>query len=348
METPAGSGGWQWRAPLGLVRRRLARHEALFWWLHSAYVLVLGAGIMWLGGRNFSWLRYSGFYLLAIWILSVFLAEVIHVREGAWWRRARVLVNYVNKNLYQQLLFFILPIYAGSTTLASGNLAFLIMLGASAVLSTMDMVYDRFVSVRRPLSAWFFAFNVFAVVNVALPVLFGVSTHQSLRISALAATFGFATIAWRLRRLGRGRAWINIVAGAAVVFGLSEVIRPFVPPAPLRLTSTEFGSGLDRAGLRIAGKMPALASGFEGRIFVVTALRAPLGLSDRVEMRWYRGARLLWSSAPHAVSGGRREGFRLWSALTLLRAAGAGAVRLDVVTEGGQLIGRAVLPEQGR
>jgi len=85
------------------------------------------------------------------------------------WARARFLVNYVNKNLYQQLLFFILPIYAGSTTWSSRNVLFLIVLAVSAVLSTLDVVYDRVLSARRVLAAWFFAFNAFAVVSVALP-----------------------------------------------------------------------------------------------------------------------------------------------------------------------------------
>ena len=344
METPAGSGGWRWWTPLAPLRRGIARHETLLWWLHSLYVLALGTGIMWLGGRNFSWLRYSGFYILVIWVSSVFLADVVHSREGVWWNRARLVVNYVNKNLYQQLLFFILPIYAGSATLRSGNILFVIVLGASAVLSTFDIVYDRFVSMRRTLSAWFFAFNVFAVVNVALPVLFGISTHRALRAGTLAAVVGFVSIAWRLSHLRHGRAWIGIVAGAALLVLTTESIRPFVPPAPLRLTSTDFGLGLDARTLRVTDAVHALPPRFEGRIFFVTAVRAPLGLKDRVELRWYRGSRLVSASAPHDIAGGRREGFRLWGALVVRPGAGEGPLRLDVVTEAGQLVGRATIP----
>ena len=330
--------------PLAPLRRGVARHQTLLWWLHSAYVLALGTVVMWLGGRNFSWLRYSGFYILVIWILSVFLAEVVQDREGRWWGRVRLAVNYVNKNLYQQLLFFILPIYAGSATFRSRNVLFVIVLAASAVLSTIDIVYDRFVSMRRTLSAWFFAFNVFAVVNVALPVLFGISTHRALAAGTLAAVAGFVTIAWRLSRLRQGRAWAGIVAGAALVVWATGSMRPFVPPAPLRLISTQFGSGLDRATLQVTGTVDALPPGFEGRIFVVTALRAPLGLKDRVELRWYRGPRRVSASAAHDITGGRREGFRLWTALAIRPGDGEGPLRIDVVTEAGQLVGQATLP----
>ena len=330
-------------APLGPLRARLARHAALFWWVHSAYVLALGAGIMWLGARNYAWLRYSAFYLLAIWALSLFLANIVQSRAGAWWQRTRFLVNYVNKNLYQQLLFFILPIYAASTTWRSRNIVFLAVLAASAVLSTLDIVYDRVLSARRVLSAWFFAFNAFAVVTVALPVTFGTSARLSARAGALAAVLGFATLAWRLWRLGRPLAWAGGAAGALLVFAVADVARPIVPPAPLRLTATVFGSEMDRPTLRITRPLASLPGGTIGRVYAVTALRAPLGLRDRVELRWYRDAVLASASAAHAVSGGRREGFRLWSAIDLARVAGARVLRLDVVTEGGQLVGRAEL-----
>jgi Family of unknown function (DUF5924) len=336
-------GGRRRRAPFGPLRRRLARHEALLWWLHSAYVLALGAGLVWLGARNFSWLRYSGFYLLAIWLLSLFLSNIVLPRDGAWWGRARVLVNYVNKNLYQQLLFFILPIYAGSTTWRSRNVVFLAALALSAVLSTMDLVYDRVLAARRALAAWFFAFNVFAVVGVALPVMFGIGAQRSARLATLAAAGGFVTLAWRLHRLRHATAWAGVVAGAALIVAVGEVGRPLVPPAPLRVMSTAFGSGLDRDTLTISGPLASLPPGFRGRLYAVTAVRAPLGLHDRVELRWYADSTLVSTSSRYTVSGGRREGYRLWGAVDLARTAQPRVLRLDVVTEGGQLVGRAEL-----
>jgi hypothetical protein len=331
------------RRPLGPLRARLARHEALLWWLHSAYVLALGTGVMWLGARNYGWLRYSALYLLAIWVLSLFLANVVQRRAGAWWGRARFLVNYVNKNLYQQLLFFILPIYAASTTWSSRNVLFLMVLAVSALLSTLDIVYDRVLSARRLLAAWFFAFNAFAVVSVALPVTFGVSAHQATRAGALAAVVGFMTLAWRLWRIGQPLAWAGVAAGALGVFLVAELARPLVPPAPLRLTSTAFGTGIERPALQVTGALTVLPAAVGGRLYAVTALRAPLGLHDRVELRWYRDSALVAASGDHTVSGGRREGFRLWGAIDLARIAGAQVLRLEVVTDGGQLVGRAEL-----
>ena len=325
------------------MRAFVARHETLLWWLHSLYVLGLGAVVMWLGARNYVWLRYSAYYLVVIWTSSLFLAEVVNRRDGAWTGRIRLAVNYINKNCYQQLLFFILPIYAGSTTALSGNMVFVIVLAISAVLSTLDLVYDRVLAARRMLAASFFAFNVFAVVNVALPVLAGLSNQHALRVAAVAAVTGFVSLAWRPARLGRRATWAGVAAGAVVVLVVADYARPFVPPAPLRLAGTEFGGGLDRRRFSITSPLTSVPASYAGRVYVLTALHAPLGLRDRVELRWYREGRFVWASSPHEIVGGRREGFRLWSSVVLAPPSGPGALRVDVVTAAGQLIGRASL-----
>jgi hypothetical protein len=335
--------GRRWWTPPARVRAFVARHETLLWWAHSLYVLGLGALVMWLGARNYAWLRYSAFYLLFIWTSSLFLAEVVTRRDGPWSGRIRLAVNYVNKNCYQQLLFFILPIYAGSTTVRSWNLVFVVVLGISAVLSTLDIVYDRVLSPRRTLAASFFAFNVFAVVNLALPVLFGLSNQRALRVAAFAAMAGFVTLATRVSALARRMTWAGITVGGVLVFIVADATRPLVPPAPLRLSGTEFGTGLDARRLGITGPRTSLPAGGGGRIFVATAVRAPLGLRDRVELRWYRDGRLLWASSPHEIVGGRAQGFRLWSSVVLPSQSSPGELRVDVVTAAGQLIGRATI-----
>jgi len=37
----------------------LQRHQDKLWWLHSGYALVFGIGIMWLGARNYNYLRVT-------------------------------------------------------------------------------------------------------------------------------------------------------------------------------------------------------------------------------------------------------------------------------------------------
>jgi hypothetical protein len=79
------------------------------------------------------------------------------------------------------------------------------------------------------------------------------------------------------------------------------------------------------------------------RLYVVTAISAPLGLRDRVRHVWSIDGERVLVSAPYEVTGGRENGYRLWTALTLEPAARPAIVQVDVETEGGQLIGRTRL-----
>ncbi|MDH3445717.1 MAG: DUF5924 family protein, partial [Deltaproteobacteria bacterium] len=177
------------RSKYGFVRW-FQRHQEKLWWAHSLYAFLLGIGIMWLGAREFTYLRVAVIHVCAIWLISLFLPKLIsHPRlPPRWAPRVRLLANYFSKNLYQQVLFFVLPIYYASATLSSGNFIFVALVGLSATLSTLDVIYDRYVSMLRSLTALFFAFNLFVLINVMLPVSWSLSNTLTTRISALAAS----------------------------------------------------------------------------------------------------------------------------------------------------------------
>src|SRR5262245_33963832 len=130
--------------PVFILKRWLRDHENKLWWIHSAYALLLGIAVMWLGARNHNYLRIAIFHIAFIWVSSLCLPRLIsHPRVSEQWAaRFRLLINYFNKNFYQQVLFFILPIYFASATLPSPNIVFVVLLGVSAVISTLDIVYD--------------------------------------------------------------------------------------------------------------------------------------------------------------------------------------------------------------
>ncbi len=323
----------------------MQQHEGLLWWCHSLYALALGIGFMWLGSRHHEFLRIAGFHILFIWTTSLLLARASVTERAAttWWRWARLAINYVNKNFYQQILFFILPIYYASATGWSSNMVFVGLLAVSAVLSTLDVVYDRHLSARPLLSAAFFAFNLFACVNLALPVLWSISNAASLRVATVTAVVAFVTIARRPSELARKATWIRALGGAFVVLVSVDLAKPLIPPAPLRLANTAFGLGIDCRSLQIAEPLDHLSPGWSGRVYAVTGLVAPLGLKDHVLLRWYRNDRHVWSSVGHDITGGRREGFLLWTSTRIADTSPGTSLRLDVVTDSGQLIGRAVL-----
>jgi len=318
------------------------RHKDKLWWLHSGYALLLGIGIMWLGARNYNYLRVTVFHVGFIWLSSLFLPKLLsHPRLAERWaHRLQLFINYFNKNFYQQVLFFILPIYYASATLSSGNFLFVLLLGLSAILSTLDVIYDRHLSVRRSLTASFFAFNLFALINVMLPVLWSVSNTWTTRIAAVLAGIGFVTLYNPITQPRRLRFEFRVLAVTLLLAG-AEFGRSFIPPVPLRLVDAEFGSGFDRQTMQVAPALRKLESGQGISVWGLTAIRAPLGLQDRVQHLWYRNGTLLWTSPFYEMTGGREEGFRIWTVYAFPSIESGMALRLDLRTEGGQLIGRA-------
>ena len=314
----------------------------LLWWLHSAYALLFGLMVMWLSSRNFAYLRIIVFHITFIWLTSLFLPVLVKRPwlPPEWRERLRLAINYFNKNFYQQLLFFLLPVYYASTTFGSRNMVFLILLALSALLSTMDIIYDRYLSVRWSLTALFFVFNLFAAINVMLPVLWAISNRRALWVSGVLALGGFASMQYRLSGL-RGRSAKMLLGGAALgLLLIVEIFPSFIPPAPLCLVSAEFGTAI--RSLRIDAPLATVPSS-PGKLAVLTAINAPMGLEEEVRHCWYLNGEPMFVSGYHTVTGGRKEGYRLWSQITHRGGVAARVVTVDVETKGGQLIGRARL-----
>ena len=314
----------------------------ILWWLHSAYALLFGLGVMWLSAKNFAYLRIIVFHIAFIWLTSLFLPALAHRAwlPPRWQERVRLAINYFNKNFYQQVLFFLLPIYYASTTFGSRNVVFLILLALSALLSTMDIIYDRYLSVRWPLASLFFVFNLFSAINVMLPVLWAISNHRALWISAVLALGGFASMLYRLSGLRGHQAKLLLGGAALVLLLIVEIFPSFIPPAPLCLASAEFGRGV--RSLRIETPLATVPSA-PGKIAVLTAIDAPLSLQEEVRHCWYINREAVFISGYHTVTGGRKEGYRLWSQITYKGSRAGEVVTVDVETKGGQLIGRARL-----
>ena len=332
------------RIPLP-IQQFVTVHQDKLWWLHSAYSLALGVGVMWLGARDFTYIRFITVPLAAIWVSGLLLPWVVsHPRLGpVWGGRLRLAVNYLNRNYYQQILFFLLPLYAASVTPWSRNMVFVGVLGTSAVLSTLDIVYDRWLSVHWMAFSLFFAFNLFATVNLMLPILWKVGNTAAMYWSAAVALAGFASFCLRLSGLAWKQRRQLLLAAALLLLGLVEAGRPWIPPAPMRLLRTEFGRGIVANKLRIVSPVEGLRAGWSGRLYALAAIEAPQGLEERVCHRWYLDGAPVYFSPFFHITGGRRRGFRLWTSAAFRDVPPDGVVRLDVVTEGGQLIGRSTL-----
>lgn len=299
---------------------------------------------MWLGKHNFTYLRVAVFHISFIWLTSLLLPRfLVHpLVPGRWAPQIKLIVNFFHKNLYQQMLFFVLPIYYFSATLGSLNIGFVALVAISALLSTLDIVYDRHLVVRRGFNAAFFAFNLFALINAMLPILWSVSNTATTRISALLALLGFLTLRYPSSPSGLRRA-ATVFAMGLVILGGVEIARPMIPPAPLRLTSVDFGRGFERETMQVLSPVSALSAGTSLQLYGLTAVKAPLGLREKLRHRWYQDGKLICASPLYNIVGGREEGFRLWTSCTFNAIRQDTELRLDLETEGGQLIGRAKL-----
>lgn len=320
----------------------LQRNKEKLWWAHSGYALLLGIAIMWLGSRDFSYLRVAVFHVAAIWLISLFLPRLLDQPRVPphWTPRIRFLANFFSKNLYQQVLFFVLPIYYASSTLSSVNFLFVVLVALSASLSTLDVVYDRHLSTRRIWTALFFTFNLFVLVNAMLPVLWSLSNTWTTRVAALAASAGFLSFYYPLIHVRKVRAAIATVTVATTI-ALVELGRAYIPPAPLRLTNAAFGTEFLTETIEVETPLTRVAPGSAIRLYGLTAIKAPLGLKDRVRHRWFVNNELIWQSPFYTIVGGREAGFRYWTRCYFETIPPGADLRVDVETEGGQLIGRS-------
>ena len=164
-------------APPSRARRILRR----LWWFHSCFALAFGAGVMLFARAGLAHADKILIALLASWLIMFvalrFIVGPANRREQETIARkgVRVATNYVIKQFYQQMFFFLTPIYASSATwsLASWNWWLAPLLLICAVVSTMDLVFDHFVMERRWLASAMYGLAMFGVLNVMLPLVAG-------------------------------------------------------------------------------------------------------------------------------------------------------------------------------
>jgi hypothetical protein len=196
------------------------------------------------------------------------------------------------------------------------------------------------------MTAAFFAFNLFALVNVMLPILWSVSNTLTTRIGAVLAFVGFLTLGYPASQ-SRGLRIGAVAAIGILILVLVEAGRPLIPPAPLRLASAEFGRDFEKTSLQIVSPLTQVEPASSLRVYSLTAVKAPLGLTERLQHRWRQNGKVVCASPFHDIVGGREGGFRLWTSCVFPSITPGATLRVDLETEGGQLIGRAVLKAAG-
>jgi len=337
--------------PVGAAVPRPGRLQRLMqkaWWLHSFGALAFGAGVMMFARKGLDHADKVLTVLAVSWLL-IFVAFRFIVGaantspdEKRTRKGLRLVTNYVIKQLYQQMFFFLVPLYASSATwsLTSPNWWLVPILLVCAVLSTMDLVFDNFIMEHRIIASTMYGLCVFGVLNLNLPLVFGFQHFDALLVAAGATTPTVALLTFRMKAVFRPR---GVALTFGVTFGLILAAyygRVAVPPAPMAMSHGGVGHGAAGRYECVPGPLDEMRRDQLEDLRCVSQISEPGGLRDEIIHVWRQGRHEVARVTPEAMADCR--GLVLKSVLgqTRLPADPKGTWSCTVETADGQLVGR--------
>lgn len=235
----------------------------------------------------------------------------------------------VSQSMMQQALCFPLPFFAAAASPVLAHVPFALTYIAVLVIAGWDPFYER-AARFAPLLLFLQAFAALVALATVLPVL-GLQNTAAVVVTGvvvgLGVPVGLAVHGFRSRRA------LGVGVGIAVMVAILVMLgAPFLPPAPLALSSGAMATGVrDREPIGVDDTFPAGAS----TLWCHTAIRAPLGLRDTLRHVWTRDGAFV-QEVKLTVAGGRETGFRTWSRLSHVTP---GRYRCRVETTLGQIVG---------
>ncbi len=326
---------------------RLRRILKKIWWLHSFFALSFGVGVMLFARAGLAHADKVMMALLVSWLLMFvafrFIVGPTNRRdgEGVGRKGVRVVTNYIIKQFYQQMFFFLVPLYASSATwsLQSFNWWLAPVLLVCAVISTMDLVFDNFIMERRLLAAAMYGLAMFGVLNVMLPLVFGVTHLSGLFVAAAATPISVAMLSFPLRTVFSASGSIVVVVGTALLLGAVWIGREQVPPAPMAMPVAAVGHGSLGSYECLPSSKRIIAMDQLDGLRCGSLLREPGGLKEDVVHVW-RHKSLRVEVTPERLSCDE-DGviFRSYFPADKLPLDPLGGWSCATYTVGGQLVG---------
>ena len=292
-------------------------HRRLFWMLHSMWALTTGTGVVLLARERYRLVVWVAVFLVLTWSSTLYFGGLPMSRRGRAGRPPRLaheVTSYLTRVMYQETLFFLLPFYAYSTVVRSPNVVFLVLLGALAVCSCLDLVFDGWLRRRPSFGLAFFAIVAFAALNLLMPLLFGVRIRFATPVAALVAVGAAIPLALRAGPW-RPAVLLRFLLATAAFLAITIGVPSLVPPVPLRLQHATFASTVDRETMALHGALhgPAPAASVGPSLAVVVEVFAPSALPARVVLEWKRNGTTVRESRDIAITA-NHSGFRIWDA----------------------------------
>lgn len=328
--------GARWRPWLRWVIR-LRRFRRLV----PVVSFIAGAASFFLVQRQGAMAQWLAIFLLLSWFAILaenVLGRLIRYLTGFYLPSA--LVRLGTQGVHQETLFFVLPFLIATTTWTTGQSLFTGLVALAAFVSVVDPFYFGVIAARRWLFLAFHAFTVFLVVLAGLPILFQLTTGESLVLAAGAmALFSVPSVA-QVIRVRRWWRW-GVLTFVSICLGASFwAARAWVPPATLWVTESRVSMTLDESDLQPGPPVSDISVDQlrDRGLYAFTAIRAPRGLHERVLHVWSHEGQVV-DRIDLEITGGRERGYRAWTHKRSFPAESEGDWKVSIVTGVGQLIG---------
>jgi hypothetical protein len=247
-------------------------------------------------------------------------------------------LRYATQMIHQESLFFVLPFFFVTTAWNSAQAAFSGLLFAAALVAIIDPVYYRWLAARRWTYLAYHTLTLFAVLLVALPIIFRLTTPESYRLALAAAVLLSAPSLVRAVPFAGWRRWGALAGLTLALATLGWFARLSVPPATLWLTEVAVTETLSERAPGASLAVVKVGQLQTNGLFAYTAIRAPRGLDERIQHVWLHDGRIVDRIALD-IHGGREAGYRAWTHKQNFPEHPSGRWQVQVVTEAGQMIG---------
>jgi hypothetical protein len=250
------------------------------------------------------------------------------------WRRMVVPAGKsIVVGLWQNVLFYLLPVWWASAVLGSWNTAFPLLLAAMALLSCFEYQWRAWV-LDRPVTHAIWSAAVLFAALVPCAAVVGAPLRLSLALAAAASALAAAAAVAPRMRLPKTARWFACTGVAAAAGFLAQWSAPILPPVPVVKVTSGVGTAVEAREL--AGRNDLFAAGTD-RVYAWFAVAVPAGYRQSVRFEWHRDGRPEGRATEVLIVGGRPDGFRTWS---LRKAPAPGEWEVDLRTDSSQLIAR--------